>query len=185
MNSENIAAIEKNYPPLEAHHVTPQKLARIRLYLILFYTLTPLGLISLIAMMSYDSLDGREIGVLPAFLAVLLIIVPMGFVLYVALNPIFKRLMKLNIELDEGEIDLQRRAYQYAYHKIFKLTPLLVLPNILGVQMVNMFFPQGIKIELSIVIIYFVLGFVLVLLAILMLPMVYLARHMQPIDDIE
>jgi len=175
----------KYAPPLSTEHVTVEKLKKLKAALWIAYVGLPVGLVSSLIMLILD--DNHPIAEsVPLALALISVcFIAFGAFVYVAISPIYRRLMNRILELDEGEKHLQHQACSFAYGLIFKGAVFLVLPIILITQLVTselmpLRLPQvdGAFIPLA-----SGASIIFMLLLIIMLPMIYLVWNLKPVGE--
>ena len=127
----------KYAPPLNAEHVTAEKLKKLKIALWIAYLGIPFAEICLLIMLILDDNHPIAENVPLALGIVSLFFIALGAFTFVAFSPIYRRLMNRILELDEGERHLQHQAYSFAYCVIFKSAVFLMLPIIIISQLVT------------------------------------------------
>ena len=175
----------KYAPPLTSEHVTVEKLKKLKVALWVAYVGGPVSLVVFLCMLILDDNHpiAESIPVALTFMAGFFF--ALGAFLYVALSPIYRRLMNRILELDEGEIHLQHKAYAFAYGVIFKgglfLTLFCVLlVQVLNLNMIRFSFPD---VNGGGILLASMLTIVFMFLIITMLPMIYLVWNLKPVGE--
>jgi len=175
----------KYAPPLTSGHVTVEKLKKLKIALWIAYVGLPVSLVGILSMFILDDNHPVAESVPIALTVIGGFFIAFAAFLYLAFNPIYRRLMNRVLELDEGELYLQHQAYAFSYGVIFKGCVLVMIPLIMLTQVVNLGllpfeFPQvdGAFIPLSCSLVI-----IMTFLMIIMLPMIYLVFNLKPVGE--
>lgn len=176
---------ERYAPPLNSEHVTLDNLKRLKAALWVAYTGLPLSLVSLLCMLILDDNHPIAENILLALIIIGVFFVALGAFVYVALSPIYRRLMNRILELDEGEMHLQHKAYSFAYGVIFKgavflIFPMIIMSQVMTLDWVPLSFPN---VDGSFVLLSAGLSVIFMLLLIIILPMTYLVWNLKPVGE--
>lgn len=176
---------ERYAPPLNSEDITLSKLKRLKTALWLAYTGIPLSFFALLCMLILDDNHPIAENVPLALLIVGVFFLSLGAFVYVAFNPIYRRLMNRVLELDEGEMYLQHKGYSFAYGVIFKAVVFLILPIVILSQVVTLdWIPLNFPdVNGSFVLLSAGLSVIFMLLLIMMLPMIYLVWNLKPVGE--
>jgi len=175
----------KYAPPLNSEHVTVEKLKKLKIALWIAYVGLPISLLGILSMFILDDNHPIAESVPVALTVIGGFFIAFGAFLYLAFNPIYRRLMNRVLELDEGELYLQHQAYAFSYGVIFKgcvfvTMPLVILTQVVNLGLLPVNFPQvdGAFIPLSCSLVI-----IMTFLLVIMLPMIYLAWNLKPVGE--
>jgi len=184
----NIADMSKDMqkvPPLTSEQMSFSKLRHLKYALLVFYCGLPVSLVSLLSMFILDENSPIAESLWVAFPIVGLFFVIMLSVIFIIKSPIYKRLMRVVDDLDEGEVYLQRMAYSFAYRVMFRMV-LFVVPIVVVVNTVTNSSVFGLdmpQVDGGSILISAILTFIFTILGVILLPMVYFARNLKPVNE--